>query len=88
MSETPDATLILLGEIKGIVNGLRDGQAAHQAALGALSARIDAIDGRLRVVEQKAALTGAVSGGIMGIGVALIAEGLKHWVGIPGRPGP
>ncbi|UMT89769.1 hypothetical protein FRC90_17980 [Paracidovorax citrulli] len=40
-----------------------------------------AIDARLRVVEQKAAIAGAVSGSAVSIGVALAIEGLKQWLG-------
>jgi hypothetical protein len=88
--------LILLGEIKGLVQGLKDGQDALGARVNDMSARlsnmednlnerIDGIDKRLRVVEQKAAIAGAMSGGAMAVGTALIIEGLKAWLG---RGGP
>jgi hypothetical protein len=75
--------LLLLGEIKGIVQGLQAGQQATNARLDKLEARIDermdGIDTRLRHVEQRAAIFGAASGGAMAIGTALIIEGLKAW---------
>lgn len=36
------------------------------------------IDGRLREVEKKAAVAGALSGGIVGVGSALIVEGIRQ----------
>ena len=65
--------LLLLGQIHGIVQGLRDGQEQQNQ-------RLDGIDQRLRAVEQKAAVAGAVSGGAMAVGTALIIEGVKHWM--------
>lgn len=70
----------LLGQIHQIVVGLRDGQAEQNKKIDKLGERIDGIDGRLRVVEQRSAVVGAVSGGAMGVGVALIVEGLKYWI--------
>lgn len=77
----------LLGEIKGIVEGLRDGQQATNAQLVALGQRVDKVDDRLRVVEQRSAVMGAVSGGAMAIGIQLIIESLKAWAG-KGTPHP
>lgn len=65
--------LLLLGEIKGIVQGLKE-------TVELQNNRFDQLDERLRAVEQKAAVTGALSGGAMGIGVALIAESIKAWL--------
>jgi len=65
--------LLLLGEISGKL----DGVSKH---LTSQDARLDAIDERLRAVEQKAAVTGAVSGGAMSIGVTLLVEGLRQWL--------
>lgn len=74
------SALLMLGEIRGIVQGLRDGQAAQNA-------QIKAIDDRLRAVEQKAAVIGAASGGVMALGTAAIVEGIKYWLsrGGPGQ---
>ncbi len=52
-------------------------------SLQALEAKMDArhtqLDGRLRAVEQKAAVVGAVGGTAAGLGVALIVEGVRAW---------
>lgn len=87
MSEMKDQHLMLLGEIKGIVQGLKDGQDATNAQLKALGDRVDQVDERLRTVEQRSAVMGAVSGGAMAIGIQLIVESLKTWAG-KGTPHP
>lgn len=82
-SDSRSRELLLLGQIHGIVDQLRQGQQAQAQAAAELGKRLDGrldkLDDRLRTVEQKAALNGAVSGGVMGIGVALAIEGLKAW---------
>ena len=65
--------LLLLGEISGKL----DGVSKH---LTSQDQRLDQIDARLRAVEQKAAVTGAVSGGAMSVGVTLLVEGLRQWL--------
>jgi hypothetical protein len=81
--------LLLLGQIHGLVQALKDGQDLSNTRIADLEkkvdTRFDGIDSRLRNVEQKAAVMGAVSGGAMAIGTALIIEGIKHWLG---RGGP
>jgi hypothetical protein len=73
-----DQQLLMLGEIKGIVQALKSGQ-------DSLHSRLEAMDGRLRSVEQRAAVTGAVSGGVMGVGVALIIESVRSFLRISGK---
>lgn len=70
--------LLLLGRMDGKLDGIVE----H---LNRQDERLDKIDERLRTVEQKAAVIGAMSGGAMSLGVALIAEGIKQWLG---RGGP
>lgn len=70
--------LLLLGRMDGKLDGIVD----H---LNRQDERLDKIDERLRTVEQKAAIIGGVSGGAMSVGVALIVEGVKQWLG---RGGP
>lgn len=70
--------LLLLGRMDGKLDGIVD----H---LNRQDERLDKIDARLRTVEQKAAVIGAMSGGAMSLGVALIVEGVKNWLG---RGGP
>ncbi|QLP96095.1 MAG: hypothetical protein HZY79_00475 [Rhodoblastus sp.] len=58
---------------------------ASQAALGvafekgvaAIAGKLDGIDGRLRRVESRSTTLGAVAGGVMAVGVTLIAARLK-----------
>ena len=70
--------LLLLGRMDGKLDGI----STH---LKAQDERLDKIDDRLRVVEQRAAVAGALSGGAMSVGIALIIEGAKQWLG---RGGP
>ncbi|KTT21890.1 hypothetical protein [Pseudacidovorax intermedius] len=85
--------LILLGRIHGLVESLKTGQDVTNMRIDDLAkrfdARLDGIDARLRTVEQRAAVAGAVSGGAMAVGTALILEGLKMWLrGSGGGGGP
>lgn len=65
--------LVMLGRIDGKLDEL----SKH---LTRQDVRLDTIDVRLRKVEEKAAVTGAISGGAISIGIALVIEGLKQWV--------
>ncbi|MDP3612695.1 MAG: hypothetical protein Q8R98_12645, partial [Rubrivivax sp.] len=67
-----DQHLVLLGEIKGKVEAQDGTMQAHGELL-------QSIDTRLRTQEQKAAAAGAVSGGVVSVGIALLIEGLKNW---------
>lgn len=78
--ENRTTELMLLGEIKGLVQGLKDGQDSQAKRLDAVDAKLGDMDMRLRNVETKSAVFGAVSGGAMSIGMALIIEGLKGWL--------
>ena len=69
-----DQHLLLLGEIKGKVE-------AQDIAMKGHGDLLKSIDGRLRTQEQKAAAAGAVSGGVVSVGIALLIEGLKSWAG-------
>ncbi|MGE4244191.1 hypothetical protein [Ramlibacter sp.] len=81
--------LLLLGQIHGLVQSLKDGQDLQNRRMDAFEKKVDdrfdGMDSRLRTVEQKAAVMGAVSGGAMAVGTALIIEGIKQWLG---RGGP
>ncbi len=76
--------LLLLGQIHGLVQSLKDGQDLTNRRIEGLEQRVnerfDSIDTRLRAVEQKAAVIGAASGGAMALGTALIVEGIKNWL--------
>lgn len=65
--------LLLLGKIDGKIDGI----SKH---LTDQDKRLDGIEERLRTVEQKAAVTGAISGGAISVGIALIIEGGKQWL--------
>lgn len=70
-----DEHTLLLGEIKGKLDSL------HVTVTG-MDGKMDGLDNRLRDVEKKATLHGAMSGGVVGIGVSLLIEGLKNKVGL------
>jgi len=63
-----------LGEIKGLLAGMKDD-------MQYLRAKTDGIDDRLRTVEKKAAINGAISGGIMSAGVATVIAVFKSSIG-------
>jgi len=60
-----------LGRIEGKLDMIVASQASQNE-------RLDAMDGRLRNVEQQAARTGAISGGIVSIGTAIAVELLRR----------
>ena len=71
--------LLLLGQIHGLVQALKEGQDQQNRRMDSFDARFDALDGRLRAVEQRAAVFGAASGGAMAFGTALLIEAIKQW---------
>lgn len=68
--------LLLLGKIDGRVEGILEHQQAQLVLLQGL-------DSRLRQQEVKVAkigaFSGALSGSVVSIGIALVVEGLKNW---------
>lgn len=60
-----------LGRIEGKIDILTE-----------LPGRIEKIDDRLRKVEIRAALNGAVAGGIVGVGIALLQAKIKAVLGV------
>ena len=81
MSESHARTqeLLLLGQIHGLVQALKDGQDRQNRRMDGFDTRFDGLDGRLRQVEQRAAVYGAASGGAMAVGTALLGEAIKQW---------
>ena len=77
--------LMLLGKMDGKLDSITAHLNRQDQRIDALDQRMEerhnAIDKRLRVVEQKAALAGAVSGSAVSIGIALAIEGVKQWLG-------
>lgn len=80
MSDPENQQLFLLGQIHSMVQALKDGQDLTNARLDRMDTRQEKQDERLRTLEQRSAAVGAVSGGAMAIGVALIVEGMKQWL--------
>jgi len=60
----------LSGEIKGKLDMIHEGVKGH-------AARLDGLDARLRSVENKGAVAGAVAGLLMAVGVNLAGWWLK-----------
>ena len=76
--------LMLLGKMDGKLDSITAHLSRQDQRIDALDQRMEerhnAIDKRLRVVEQKAAVAGAVSGSAVSIGIALAIEGVKQWM--------
>lgn len=62
-----------IGRLEGIVEMLRD---QHEAT----HKKLDAMSGEITSLKVDAGKQGAVYGGAVAIGVALIIEGMKGWV--------
>lgn len=75
--------LMLLGKIDGKLDGITAHLNRQDQRIQELDERVDqrlnSIDSRLREVEKKAAVAGAVSGGAVAVGTALIVEGIKTY---------
>lgn len=65
------------GEIKSLRNEVHSGMQRLDTKIDSNHA---ALDKRLRDVEKKSAVVGAVGGSAAGVGVALIVEGVKVWL--------
>lgn len=80
-----DENLLLLGEIKGQLSQVIENQKTNDEKLNTrldkIDERFDNFDTRLRTVEQRAAVSGAVAGGLMSVGIALAIEKLKTVIG-------
>lgn len=74
MSNTPtDQHAFILGQIHGELKGIKEAQQTQAATL-------QTMDTRLRDQEVTSAKFGALSGGLVGIGIALMTESLKNWL--------
>ncbi len=62
-----EKVMFMLGQIKGQLEGMNKKLDS-----------IDGIDERLRQTEIQASKNGAVSGGAISVGIAILAEGIKH----------
>jgi hypothetical protein len=72
--------LMLLGKIDGKLDGITAHLTRQDQRMDALDQKMDGLDARLRTVEQKAAVAGAISGSAVSVGMALIIEGVKQWM--------
>lgn len=76
--------LLLLGQIHGLVQSLKDGQDLQNRRMDRMEQRMEehysGLDARLREVEKKAAVAGAVSGGAVAVGTALVVEGIRQFM--------
>lgn len=81
-----DEHTLLLGEIKGQLGQVISNQRANDEKLtkrfDAIDERFDGFDTRLRTVEQKAAVSGALAGSIASVAIALCIEKLKTITGM------
>lgn len=66
-----DEIIRALGRIEGQLEGIKTVQVEQGTT-------IRSIDGRVRNVETKAAVNGAVSGGLMGIGVSILVNSIRE----------
>ena len=75
--------LLLLGQIHGLVQSLKDGHDQQNRRMDRMEQRMEehynGLDERLREVEKKAAVAGALSGGAVAVGTALVVEGIKTY---------
>ena len=75
--------VMMLGKIDGKLDGISQHLARQDVRIDAMDKRVnerlDGMDERLRDVEKKSAVIGAVSGSAVSVGVALIIEGVKTW---------
>jgi len=68
-----DEVMFMLGQIKGQLEGMNK-----------RLDKVDTMDSRLRKVEQRAAINGAVTGGLMGVGVSVIAHAIREALKVQG----
>ena len=83
--ENDKQALMMLGRIDGKLDGIvrrLDGidqrMDRTDARLDRTDERLDGIDQRLRGEEKRSALFGAVAGGAVSVGTAIIVEGLRQ----------
>ena len=72
-----DEHALLLGEIKGKLDALVD-------KVDGVDGKLDGVAGRVGRLETRGAVHGAIAGGFMSVGIALLVEKMKHWTGTGG----
>lgn len=82
--QTSERGLLLLGQIHGMVQALKEGQDLQNRRMDRMEQRMEehynGLDERLREVEKKAAVAGALSGGAVAVGTALVVEGIRQFM--------
>lgn len=76
MSATDSEVMFMLGKIHGKLEGI-------DKRLESQSTTISNIDKRLVAVEKRAALNGAVSGGVLGMGVSILTAAITQAMQTP-----
>lgn len=75
-----------IGRIEGkmdlVIEKQKQSDEQQNARFDAIDNRLDGFDTRIRTVEQRAVVSGAVAGGIMSVGIALAIEKLKTVIGV------
>jgi len=66
-----DQVMFMLGEIKGQLEGMNSSIKETKTA-------VEKMDTRVRKVETRAAINGAVTGGTFGLGISLITMSVKE----------
>lgn len=84
MIDNEQKILLFLGEIKGFVEGLKDGQDLQNKCIDLLDVKVFKMDDWLCIVEQKLVVMGVLVGVSVFVGMVFIIEGLKFWVSCGG----
>jgi hypothetical protein len=72
--------LMLLGRIDGKLDGIKGHLNQQDVRMDRQDENIQKLDERVRGLEQRAAVAGAISGGAISVGIALIIEGGRQWL--------
>ena len=71
----------LEGQVAALQQAVADGFARVDTRFERVNNKLEVMDERLRKVERSAAVQGAISGGVMGVGVLLLKAGIGALTG-------
>lgn len=71
----------LEGQVAALQQAVADGFTRVDARFERVENKLEVMDERLRKVERSAAVQGAISGGVMGVGVMLLKAGIGALTG-------